>query len=161
MGDDVTTPYSDAALKTEITTDPASMGYAGQPPQTVWQLLTDVTKARPVEVHAIAAFDLIGAMNAAELVTKPLPAYPHQWLIGLFLDALNHSAEGKVDPRDPRFVTLRDALFPTASYPQTNAALVALGNATGSRSEELWGSGFFPTLLQVQMVMQSKEKGTP
>jgi hypothetical protein len=131
-------PSQYPALKTEITTDPKALGYAGKDISTQANLLNEVGLSQEtVANHSATGLSLLASLNLTELSANP-PNALAQWLLSMVASV---TATEPVDPTATPFTTLRDELFPTQAYPTTHAALVALGQRPASRAEVLFGAG--------------------
>lgn len=126
------------ALKTEIQTDPKALGYAGKDISTQANLINTVGLSHEtVAEHSASGLSLLASLSLPELAANP-PNALTQWLLSMVAAV---TAAQPVDPAVAPFTTLRDALFPAATYPTTHAALVALGTRPCARAEALFGAG--------------------
>jgi hypothetical protein len=144
--------FTQAALTTEINTDPLSLGYAPFKTQgsdgfaAIAVLLNKTTGAGAANVfkNNIAAVDIQGALDPTEFAT--LTATQLNQLSVMLSGGVINSGSASV-----RSIIV--AIFsPSASFPNTRAALAAIASRAGSRAEVLFGTG---TVIAYQQVEQA------
>lgn len=133
-------------LVTELRADTEHYGYATLSTWATEELLNDPTQARPVAVHTLSDLDLLAALAAGLSELSQINAL-QQWIVGLVAQVTQRHT---IDPAAPAFQAMVGGLFPVAQFPATNAALLRLGQRTGSRAEEIAGAGTVVTVDEVQ-----------
>lgn len=134
--------FSIAALHTELTTDPVSMGYATllqkANDQAVADLLNSLTSPGAASVFRtdVRAQEFLNCITTADFsALNQLNTSKLQMVLGPgVLDATNANLRAAVQ-----------ALFTGA----TLTAMQAVCSRTGSRAEVLWGTGIVVTAAQV------------
>ena len=132
-------------LKTELTTDPAGLGYSSHLTVADDQGLADILNAVQAGVaysifrNSIPVRDLIAAITASEYVT----------LTSLQIAQLNFlfSANSTLDATDLNTRNIVTTIFTGKASTLGNFAVVAKRQA--SRAEVAWGQGTFITAQQV------------
>jgi hypothetical protein len=127
------------ALKTELLTDPAALGYSG--PFAAGQDQTCATLLNAV--GAGAAFSLFKPTIATTDVQACLDPTEFTALTSTQLSQLTIMlAGGSVNTGAASVRTIMAGIFtPSGSFPNTRAALVAIAKQQGSRAEVLFGVG--------------------
>lgn len=125
-----------AALKSEITTDPAALGYAA-------------LVAAGDDAGVAAALNLARAGTAYQQYRGPLPAYqvvnatdPADWAALTAQEKQRYqtlTGAGQVDTSNANLRAMFSAMFPAGSTTRANLTNLALRQ--GSRAEVLFGPG--------------------
>ena len=147
---DSTNAANVAALKAELVTDPAVLGYGtsltvgdhGTPAKLLCQVRAGA--AFLVDRELVPTYMLFSAVDAAEFAT----------LTALQLSQLSTIlSAGQVDLSKVNIRTMLGAIFPLAG--PTRAAIVTLAKRQGSRAEVLFGTGSCPSNIDVSNAWRS------
>lgn len=127
-----------AALKADLSTDPAGLGYApliaSGDDVGLARLLNDPARGGPIARRWISAAELQGALDAAEFAAmSATDAAKWQCILLATQDRL------PVDTGHLKQQLL--AMLPSATRPVSRANLIALQAKQGSRAEVLFGDG--------------------
>jgi hypothetical protein len=144
-----TTPFTIAALTSEINTDPTNVGYAAVKSagrQAILNLLTSLTAnpgAGPVWRTKIPAIQVIQTIVPADFLALTAIQLQQMALLGL-------SAESTVtfDATNTNMNTIFGSIF--AGKTTTLAAFTAMAQQTGGRNQVLWGIDNVVTVDQLQ-----------
>lgn len=139
-----------AQLQSEITNDPAGLGYAGKTSQQIVDLINAARESITISVVVPKATVLqvigLGPFRAAALSEPKRTG----WLESL---ANIRSLEIGIVPSDAGVsALLTSAVADGVLTADEKATLDALGTRTGSRAEQLWGAGTVVTLNDVARV---------
>jgi hypothetical protein len=129
-------PYTIAQLKAEIDADPKTLGLVALRNAGNYLGIRDKLNATYGTVGVVYRTDVTSAEILASLVwTEIATLTTNSWLA---LHAL--LIPGLVDASQLRIRQMFVGLFPSATFPLTNANLTALAQRPApSRAEELWG----------------------
>lgn len=123
-----------AALKTEVETDPAALGFAPLVAAENWQgcaaLLNAPKAGFKLPIGVQPSYRVVGAVKRSEW--DALTAADKNYLTFLI-------QAGDVDLSASEIRTALGAIFPAGSVSRAN--LLALVDRSGSRAEELFGAG--------------------
>lgn len=131
-------------LKTEITTDPKGYGYAASwtsgDDVTTANLLNQVRSTEQIAQSTLSWNALLAAIVPSEFQTimsasESTLGQLRDW----YLNALGLAAH--VDLSNGNIQAALSLIFPSASCPNTYAAIQALYTRNGSRAETLFGAG--------------------
>lgn len=145
-----TEAYTAANLKTEVQTDPKSLGFAADVTATNWpdiaNKLNDPNSAGngPVYHGDITGAQLLAAVDPTELGAL---SSTDQGTFRFYADSAD------VVISDSKLQTWLGNTFTQASQPNSHAALAALQIRTGSRAEVLFGAGTIVSNNDVQFAM--------
>lgn len=119
--------YSLAALKTEINSDPAALGYAGKSLQEIADILNSVYNvAHKINKGEVPSGDVVKQFVAAELG-------------GLSTGQLNLLflllCRDTIDISDTKVQDILKGIFTSANFPLTRAALIAFAQRQATRAE--------------------------
>lgn len=112
-------------LKSEITTDPAALGYAGKTDQQIADLLNSLATGRTIARSVIPAHEIIEA------------TVPGEWALLLATEKQRYQtivAAGQVNLKGPNTRAMLGAMFGAGT--QTRANLIALQSVAVSRAQE-------------------------
>lgn len=155
-------------LKSEITSDPVTMGYAGQSPGAQSRIINAPTRVgnRPTTYGAVRTWAtelgiLIRTYRRAEDALES-----DEQLASICLSFLSAPEDEVLDTNDQSIIGMVSYLhslgfFGTSSGDMDAAndarrdALLALGGSEVSRAEELWGIGAGVSHSQISEAMQS------
>lgn len=131
-----------AALKTELDTDPETLGYAAADDVQAANLLNTYSESRKLNRRGIPVAEIVQQIELTEF--EALTAARRQWLeLALSGDTLDvDTAAGNTAARDGILV-----LFPGGSGTRTR--LIALLDRGSTRAEFLFGAGVAVTPSQV------------
>ncbi len=144
------TVFSISALRSELLTDPVSLGYAGAiatgDQNTVFMLLNTPFSGGGFQVNRDpvppeAVFGAIHPDDYAAMTTTELTRL--QVIMTL----------PSIDLADTSTHTIVDGLFQTGSITRQN--ILVLQYRDGSRSEVLWGEGRIVTINQIDQALQA------
>lgn len=113
-------------LKTELVTDPATLGYAGKTALQKANLINTTMRTR--NRSGLSSIAVWGRITDAEYATLSTDTK------ALFQAALS---AGTIDMNDPTVKTKMSAMFPVSTAPVTRTAILALMNESVSRAVEL------------------------
>jgi hypothetical protein len=137
----------DLALKTELTTDPAGLGYAPHLASGSLSPIMELLNAPRIGVSVfrgvISSYEIINATDPAEWAAlTAAEKQRYQMLTGA----------GQVDVSNANVRGAFAAMFGAGTV--TRTALVALASRPGSRAEELWGAGTAPTAADLARALR-------
>lgn len=141
--------FSLAALKTELTTDPRSYGYAPLVSSSNYlglkALVNQIRATIQVKRADITASEILEAIDTSDFQTSPAPV---TGAIAWFESSTQQSSLRLTndDGSDTRVLkNLKNLFLPNGAAganPQTRARLNAIALRDGSRAEELFGVGY-------------------
>ncbi len=135
-----------AELKTEIETDPESLGYTGQNDEVVAALINRAGLSFPPEMlpnTSVTVNDVMDAIDGSELAAVDTNG------LQFFLMRMQASG-GSVDiSSGSPIIGQVAAIFTVTDAPNSRAALNALTTREASRAEILFGSGVSVTYMDV------------
>jgi hypothetical protein len=133
------------ALATEINTDPTGLGYAAfvsahdRPGLAV--VMNTARAGITVKRNDVMASEVIGAVDSRDFVTTPNAAH-----VGFIQALLTKGAPLQFQDASGNdtniLANIRRLLVADDATHTSRAALTALATRLGSRSEQLWGTGF-------------------
>lgn len=124
-------PIDYQALRTELTTDPVTLGYSGMTDTQAAAKLNEV--ARVVNRDVVQGYEIVGAIVSSDLSAIPNTVTGQMMIARLMLIT---SASGGVNIRNANTRQILTDLFSAASQ-STKTALLALQTLTVSRATEL------------------------
>jgi len=142
-------PFSLAALKTEIQTDPASLGYGAV-------VHADDCARVATKINTIGAggaFAVLLPSITALAFQTCLDATEFTSLTALNLSQLGMLLSGGSGKLATGVVTIRRGIFTAGTFPNTRTNLGAIIQRQGSRAEVLWGTGTVVSATQVAQAM--------
>lgn len=116
-----------AALKTELDTDPKTLGYSGKTSQEIADLLNTVgLSSETVNIGVIDSYEIINVLDASEVAALSTTKLQTLMLI---------TSTGKTDASNANVKLIFQSLFGAGTNSRT--ALLALANKSASRAEAL------------------------
>jgi hypothetical protein len=132
-------------LNAEIKADPRAYGYATHVATGADTLVAALLNTKRAEIVVATSAIPVGA--AAMVMDKDefsLLTQMQLLQLQVILGAVSLSG-GAVIPGSAPAHVIKDTIFPAASFPKTNAAFTSLETRSGSRAEELFGTGAIVT----------------
>lgn len=118
------------ALKTEIITDPTSLGYTGKTSRQQAEIMNSESGGREVDSGLVLIRDIVGATDHVEFESLAVKNKEKYNLLMGNLDA-------SVDMKSPNIRRMLGSIFPAGS--KTRASLVKLQKRSTTRAAELFG----------------------
>ncbi len=138
-----------AILKTELDTDPQTLGYAGTSHPSAAALLNTVGLSEETIANiAVPTESVLDAVVSNELGNIPINE------LLFFLQRVNKS-NGSIDISEgSAFLTQISQTFSVADAPNSRVALILLKARDASRAEVLFGAGVVVTMFDVAEARQ-------
>jgi len=141
----MSTPFTLSELKTELTTDPKSLGLAAKDDGPAATALNALTGAGTDNVpnDPITSSQFIALLDGSEVSNLTLP---DQGLINMYTTP----GEVEIGSENVQAALVGESgIFTEGNFPNSRAAIIAESTRLGSRAEFLWGNGIHITSDQV------------
>lgn len=113
------------ALRTEILTDPVTLGYSGKTDQAMADLLNSVTTGRTLARQSITQLEFANVIGNADFPATAILQEKFRFLY----------SQATLNPNNPQMVAIVQAVFPSNTATWTR--LLALATPVVSRAVEL------------------------